>query len=390
MGLVNFDTTVQKNVNLNKAVDLNVDKLVFSNANVQGRLATSEASADSTGGGDGGPGEITTRDFLIDDFDEFQRVEIIDDLPPNPNTGEAPGSGPFSQRDATSTAETDAENFPFTDTDIAAVEGGQPLRTTVVENINIGDGSASAGTGNVTIDAGGTEPGNSLISFSADENTLSNDSVSYSADVDGDDAFGELVDDAFSVIVDCPPEFFDVANTQNRLVLEGADFGGLEVDGTLRVEAAVTDSDGATATIAAYSTPDFAAGQNIILPLGLFTGSVSLAESGEEILPGFFSVGQDTANINFEQIVNIEFRVLGDPAEFADSPFPDLAPGENPTPDAFDVSFDNLRIETICERPGEGGNLAETDTFAQVDDFGAFSFSESLAASSAEADVLIA
>lgn len=380
MGLVNFDTTVQKNVNLDKAVDLDVDKLVFSNANVQGRLATSEASADSTGGGEGGPGEITTRSFLIDDFDEFQRVVVIDDLQPNQNTGEAPGDPPFSQREVTDPAEPNAENFPFTDTDIAEEEGGQPLRTIVVENIITGDGEDSANLGNVTIDAGGEEPGDSLISLSTDENTLSNDRITYRADIDGDDAF--------SVIVDCPPQFFDLANTQNRLVLEGADFGGLEIDGTLRVEVAVTDSDNDTATLAAYSTPDFPPDQDLELPLGLFTGQVDLADAGEEIFPGFFSVGQDTANINFEQIVNIEFRVLGDPRQFPDSPFP-LAPGEIPTPDAFDVDFDNFRIETICER-GQGGNLAETDTFAQVDDFGAFSFSESLAASSAEADVLIA
>jgi hypothetical protein len=45
-------------------------------------------------------------------------------------------------------------------------------------------------------------------------------------------------------------------------------------------------------------------------------------------------------------------------------------------------------VELVCDRPG--GNLAEVDTFAQCDEFGAYAFAESLAASSAAVDMMFA
>ena len=52
MGNVFFVTDVNKNVDINKDVDLDVDKNVFSNVDLQGNLATAEASADAIGATD--------------------------------------------------------------------------------------------------------------------------------------------------------------------------------------------------------------------------------------------------------------------------------------------------------------------------------------------------
>ena len=48
-GTVDFDTNIVKNVNINKTVFLEVDKDVDAFVNIDGRLATAEASADALG-----------------------------------------------------------------------------------------------------------------------------------------------------------------------------------------------------------------------------------------------------------------------------------------------------------------------------------------------------
>ena len=48
-GAVNFDTNVVKNINLFKMVELDVDKDVDAFVDIDGRLATAEASADALG-----------------------------------------------------------------------------------------------------------------------------------------------------------------------------------------------------------------------------------------------------------------------------------------------------------------------------------------------------
>ncbi len=48
-GMVEFDTIILKNVNIEKFVFLDVDKDVDANVNIDGRLATAEASADALG-----------------------------------------------------------------------------------------------------------------------------------------------------------------------------------------------------------------------------------------------------------------------------------------------------------------------------------------------------
>lgn len=48
-GTVEFDTNVFKNVQINKDVELNVLKNVVADVDIDGRLATAEASADALG-----------------------------------------------------------------------------------------------------------------------------------------------------------------------------------------------------------------------------------------------------------------------------------------------------------------------------------------------------
>jgi len=49
MGMVNFATNVVKTVDINKTVNLNVEKSVTSEVDIQGCLATAEGSADALG-----------------------------------------------------------------------------------------------------------------------------------------------------------------------------------------------------------------------------------------------------------------------------------------------------------------------------------------------------
>ena len=51
MGSVNFNTEVNKTVDITKNVFLDVNKDVFSFVDIEGNLATAEASADAVGGG---------------------------------------------------------------------------------------------------------------------------------------------------------------------------------------------------------------------------------------------------------------------------------------------------------------------------------------------------
>lgn len=48
-GMVDFDTNIVKNVSINKIVTLDVLKVVDADVDIDGRLATAEASADALG-----------------------------------------------------------------------------------------------------------------------------------------------------------------------------------------------------------------------------------------------------------------------------------------------------------------------------------------------------
>ena len=79
MGAVTFSTTVDKTVDISKTVNLTVNKTVAATVDVDGNLATAEASADAVGGG--GNGEPDR--FLIDEFSDPQFILVIGTLPPN-------------------------------------------------------------------------------------------------------------------------------------------------------------------------------------------------------------------------------------------------------------------------------------------------------------------
>lgn len=130
----------------------------------------------------------------------------------------------------------------------------------------------------------------------------------------------------------------------------------------------LTDADGDQATVN-LAIPSIAPpGEDVELSLGLFTGAT--AEDPADPLPD-----APNADLDFSTITSILAQV---PGEFD---FDGDGTGEIVT--ATDLQVDN--IEIFCPGQQAAGNLAETDTFAQVTDTGAFSFSESLAASSSSA-----
>ena len=89
-----------------------------------------------------------------------------------------------------------------------------------------------------------------------------------------------------------------------------------------------------------------------------------------------------TADIDFTQIVAMELAILGDPdaPDGSDLPTTGL---ESPSEGAVDLSVSLLDI--FCPGEEDVFNIAETETFAQVTGDGAFSFSDSLAATNAQA-----
>ena len=400
MGTFNYFVDIDKNVDIDVNISVDVDKFVQSFTNIDGYLAVAEAAADAFGGpGGNGTETCVTRNYLIDDFDEFQEV-VVDDDPaqpsatdPNPNTGTAPGPNPGVRGGGINPLFPDGAAFPFSDTDIAEVELGAPLRTVQVANVDTGAGLPSASLGTVVIDAGGAEPGNGRLAFSSEEDTLSNDFVQYTADVNGNGEFGEP-EDAFSIIVDCEdPGAIDFTDPVNNLVLGLASFGGLEIDPgdvpqTIRLEAEIEDADGDVAILRAYADSTFPNLTDVVIPLGLFLGAanggIDGAPAGTELQMGFFSLGDNqVADIQFDEVVRITFSIFGDPDDPVTGSDVGVQAVENPTPDAFDLSFDDFEINSECctRTPGEGA-LSETETFAQVDSVTGFTeaFSMSLAA----------
>lgn len=80
MGTVSFNTDVDKTVDIIKNVELNVDKQVNSVVDLDGALATAEASADALaptgGGGGGGPQGLAQLFFLIDGSGSIDATEF--------------------------------------------------------------------------------------------------------------------------------------------------------------------------------------------------------------------------------------------------------------------------------------------------------------------------
>ena len=90
--VVNFDTDVDKTVDIDKNVTVNVNKNVATNVRLDGSLASAEASADAVGGGNGNGNGTDDFLFIIDDASDPQSV-IAQIGVANPATGFIPITG---------------------------------------------------------------------------------------------------------------------------------------------------------------------------------------------------------------------------------------------------------------------------------------------------------
>jgi hypothetical protein len=258
---------------------------------------------------------------------------------------------------------------------------GEPLRTIDVENFALPAGGFSQSFSTTSINASD----NGLAQFSSDDNTNGNSRVTWEADIDGDGIYGEP-EDAFAVI----PQGASLADCL-LVVSQTSIDPGPEVMGedyTLRVEFEFEDADGdvATGAVAMGDLQD----QDLAFSLAEFVVPGLAPPPGTDLLPGpgeVYEVDHITADIDFQNIVRMQLSVLGE-VNAATSDIPLNLAFENPANEAYDGAVDDIYI--FCPGQREGGNLAETDTFAQVTEDGAFSFSESLAAfDPAEADMII-
>ena len=291
MGQVNFITDIDKDVDINKDVFLDVLKTVNADVNIQGRLATAEASADALGPvGTGNGGPFT---FVIDDFDSPQLVEADPDET-NPNSDSA-------------------AMFP-TETDL-------PNATRNVEvNVVSGQGTSTFESDCVVPDI--ADDGG-LACFSNDTGNQGRFEIDYDFDGPVDVLHGALL-----------------ATATLGLTTAGSDDGEI-------VNVEFEDADGTRSRVSIEIPEDTEETPgDFEVPLADFNNLANIINPG------------GNNEIDFDQIVDIDIIV----EEELDS----------------DTYFDQLAIRG--EKPGGGGTLAETDTFAQVDDSGAFAFSESLAA----------
>lgn len=389
MGNVRFNTDVDKTVDLNKNVQLNVDKNVFSNVQLQGSLATAEASADAlgTGNGIGTPGQTTIITF--DDFEDEQFVRatgVEGDGFPDPNQ-----DGPILL--ATDVAGLERRIFVnVLDNDPGADPFGPPGPDEPSES-----GGASIGVSN---------PSPGRLAFSADDGSFANSLAEYT-----DIAGGAIVVDediSNEAVLADPGNFLFRVNDVNF-------DPGTGLDGqpaSTRVSLVVKDSDGdeAITTVAFVPGPEGQGftGLDIEFPLAiLIDEDLPLAVDFEgEIISGggpgqgsIRGIGPEDDVDGDGEVVDltdvIEIQILQedrpdvpiDGNDFSSGFFPDnpdedfdLFAFENLSTDGTDASVSDLEI-IIIEPPVPGeGVLAETDTFAQVSEEGAFSFSEALAA----------
>jgi|GEM_PF-4581467 len=286
MGQVNFNTEINKNVDIFKVVTLDVFKTVDADVDIQGRLATAEASADALGPVGNGNGDPITF-FVLDDFVSVQLVEADDAPPPADAENPANDSIPLLPGES---------DFP----------AGTERDVTVTVTSGLGTSAFESGAGG-------------LADFSNPTGTQA------------------LFDLLYAL-----PSTTDVLNGANEataflhISAAGSDLGEL-------LDIIFVDSDGTSAQVQLEIPEDTSmAPVTFSEPLS----SWQAAASGGD---GF---------LDFTQID--QFELIIEEATEADS------------------FLDIVEIKDFA--PGGGGTLAETDTFAQVDDSGAFAFSESLAA----------
>jgi hypothetical protein len=317
--MVDFNTTVTKNVTINKTVDLTVEKFVTSTVDIQGCLATAEGSADATGGGTGARGSFVIDDFNGDFFPENTVIDRDDD-------GVA----------VSSTTVIDAEG---------SVEGPcNPLF-----------GDENDGPNWVMNAIGGlTTEGQWQRVITADLLTPDAMETQICAGCDA----GHLVSGAGGPIGTSTFEY------QGPAINVLAQLGCADIDQICFKYA--SDTDGAVITFTFTG-----GGQTIVVSTDddpQYSGG--LPNTDDSNVENFVSVCLDIDDPNesivFSALDSVTIEILG---------VPDL-----------DLTIDCVALE--CDRPG--GNLAEVDTFAQCDEFGAYAFAESLAASSAAVDMMFA
>ena len=289
MGQVIFNTDIEKDVNINKTVLLDVFKDVDADVDIQGRLATAEASADALGaiGNGNGTGYPITF-FLLDDFDSEQLV-AADPSPPPPG----------------------AVNPAVDSIPLLATESDFPAGTEREVTVNV-----VSGTGTSVFESGA----GSLADFSNPSGNAAEFSLVYDLTSTTDVLNGANEATAFLHIAEA-----------------GSDLGE-DLDITF------IDSDGTIATV------------QLVIPEDTSMAPVTFSEP----LSSWQAVASGGADDFLDFTAIDEFRLeISDETE-------------------ADTFLDIVEIKDVV--PGGGGTLAETDTFAQVDDSGAFAFSESLAA----------
>ena len=359
MGTVNFETTIDKIVDLQKQVDLSVFKDAESLVNIDDSLATAEASADALGGAAGGQGGTTRTTFLVDDASDYQATIV---LAGTSNEGTAPGEDfpappPPRVRDEDL---PDGETFNGTD-----IEGG--VRTFTIERFLDGGEAALVATNE------GDNPDFAAadrLTFNNDDETTSNQAIIYDAD-------GALFDitEGFEDF-----EGLDLTNPANNIEFTDVIADPGLAGQTVRIEVEFEDADNDVATGRVAVTEDFEPGIAVQVPLGNFTGDIPAPPIGTEIEPGLIQLVDTTDAIDFDELVRIELRILDNLDQ--DTTLPVQEDFETAGAGATDLSLDDILFNLEFDGGEGAGVLSETDTFAQVSEDGAFSFSEALAASS--------
>jgi hypothetical protein len=377
MGNVNFNTLVAKTVDIDKVVNLNVNKDVFASVDVEGNLATAEASADAIGGGGGVGTPPQFGSFRIDDFDEDQAVvDVV-------------GGGGTSSNQIIPTAGVLAFGAPD-DTNIPASAN----RELFIEVL--GQVAAPGATGEVDT----TSP-QDILNVAFNPQAFGNAYVQYTSNGGAAYDITPLVDNnqiEANAADGVPDDFISITigsfNPGDTAAGDPA---------TARVSIIFEDNDGDIALASAVLTDGFSSPITIPSPLagylnesgpGVPPPGTPVPGSGGDIVGlGFEDDADGDGNIDggvdFDNITSITLVIEDRPGQT-----PGLPGGINTT-DFFDfnvvvpeeesvtgtdLQVDLAEVNTFLPGvPGEG-NLAETDTFAQVSPEGAFSFSESLAA----------
>ncbi|MEL6768454.1 MAG: hypothetical protein AAFP17_14835 [Pseudomonadota bacterium] len=379
MGFVNFETDVTKEVDISKNVFVDVDKVVFSDVQLEGSLATAEASADAlAAGGEGGERvkDDAPTTFAFDDFEDESRLNV---------------------------------DGPDDDTDLPGVSV-----TAGIANVNRDlflDVLSAEGTATLGVD----DPVSSLLSYSQGNETFSNGFARYTPEAGP--SFDLTPEISNEDILNC--ELFDNFITFESISHDpGFDAG---VESTTRISVYFEDVNGDAALLTVLLVGVFD-GLSVNTPLieiltdTPFNGDQPGALLAGTETNGIITVGVErdadngagilASGVDFDQLVELQLILEDDPETATDGNafdsedfFPllvdqaildpitglplagDPTVTENPSTDGTDVDIANINVSvTQFEEQEPGGALAETEVFTQVDETGAFSFADSLSA----------